>query len=97
MIKVPKQAKLNAKKALKKRLSFKNPPMTIKGINSAKEISTGMIKKSNEGKIFSFLSRTIAAQEKNPTPRRKTAINGWGGKSMFNFLKTRARNRAKKA
>jgi len=92
-IKIPKQARINAKNSLKNRLKFKKPPMTAVGVNSAKQISKGQISKDKEKKIFSFLSRHLAAQRKKPTKRRLTAINGWGGKSMFNFLKKRARNR----
>ena len=47
-IKIPKQARINAKNSLKNRLKFKKPPMTAVGVNSAKQISKGEISKNKE-------------------------------------------------
>lgn len=88
---IPKQAIKNAKKALKERNKFKDKPMTSSGVKTAKMLTTGYYTKEREGKIYSFLARTIKAQEKNPTKRRQVAIDGWGGKSLFNYLKNKRR------
>ena len=88
---IPKQAIKNAKKALKERNKFKDKPMTSSGVKTAKMLTTGYYSKGREGKIYSFLARTIKAQEKNPTKRRQVAIDGWGGKSLFNYLKNKRR------
>jgi hypothetical protein len=84
---IPKQAIKNAKNALRKRNQFKDKPMTSSGVKTAKQLTTGYYSKNREGKIYSFLARSIKAQEKNPTKRRQVAIDGWGGKSLYNYLK----------
>ena len=84
---IPKQAQLNAIKALKDRQKYKDKPMTSSGLTTARQLTTGYYSKSREGKIYSFLSRTKAAQNKNITDRRQIAYNGWGGDPLLKYLK----------
>jgi hypothetical protein len=86
---LPKQAIKNAKKALVDRDKFNPKPMTSSGLLSARLISQDKFPKSRYPKAFSFLSRHLAQYNSNPTPRRLVAINGWGGKSMLSYLKSK--------
>ena len=84
---IPKAAQMNAIKALKDREKYKDKPMTRSGVITAKQLTTGFYSKDRESKIYSFLSRTKAAQNKNFTDRRQVAYNGWGGDSLLKYLK----------
>jgi len=84
---IPAQSIRNAKMALIERNKYNPKPMTKSGILTANLIAKDKLPRSMYGKVYSFLARTIAQQNKNPTKRRSVAINGWGGKSMFNYLK----------
>lgn len=86
---IPVKAIKNAKMALIERERFKPKPMTKSGLLTARLISTGNLPRSRYGKVYSFLARTIAQQNKNPTKRRLVTINGWGGKEMYNYLKNK--------
>ena len=86
---IPSKAIRNAKIALIEREKFKPKPMTRSGLLTARLISSGNLPRSRYGKVYSFLARTIAQQNKNPTKRRSVAIMGWGGKEMFNYLKNK--------
>ena len=84
---IPAQSIRNAKMALIERNKYNPKPMTRSGILTANLIAKDKLPRSRYGKVYSFLARTIAQQNKNPTKRRSVAINGWGGKAMFNYLK----------
>tara|TARA_R110001606_G_scaffold63447_2_gene146959 strand:- start:339 stop:611 length:273 start_codon:yes stop_codon:yes gene_type:complete len=86
---IPAQAIRNAKMALIERNRYNPKPMTGSGILTATLISKNALPKSRYGKVYSFLARSIAQQNKNPTKRRSVAINGWGGKAMFKYLKNK--------
>ena len=84
---IPALSIRNAKMALIERNKYNPKPMTKSGILTANLIAKDKLPRSMYGKVYSFLARTIAQQNKNPTKRRSVAINGWGGKAMFNYLK----------
>jgi|TARA_B100001559_G_C16430706_1_gene589677 hypothetical protein len=86
---IPSKAIRNAVMALQERERFNPKPMTKSGLLTARLIANGKLPKSRYGKVYSFLARTIAQQNKNPTKRRLVAINGWGGKEMYNYLKNK--------
>lgn len=92
-IKVPITVVKNAKKALKNRTKFTDPPMGRPGLTTAKQLSQGFLEPNREKKAFSFLSRSLKAQKMTPGKRREVAINGWGGDEMLKFLKKRRKNK----
>ena len=53
--------------ALQERERFNPKPMTKSGLLTARLIANGKLPKSRYGKVYSFLARTIAQQNKNPT------------------------------
>ena len=85
-IKIPKSARVAAKKALKDRDKFKKKPLTRSGLTTAKQLSNNFLKKDRINKAFSFLSRSIAQQKKNFSKKRQVGINAWGGRSMLSYL-----------
>ena len=86
---IPALSIRNAKMALIERNKYNPKPMTKSGILTANLIAKDKLPRSMYGKVYSFLARTIAQQNKNPTKRRLVAINGWGGKEMFKYLKNK--------